>query len=245
MFGTLSTHPLSPQMFPSYYNQMPSLNDFDLGSASQFFDSTSNYFPTTTKRPSDENFNRPAKKSRGSSSLKFNNENTKIPASNVPLSSVEDQDVLSGRGGATNIHPGNRYFRELINENRLTYLNAKKNDKPDISRAIVNKVRQRNGRFLKKCDETSQWFEIGDNLAREKTSQALRQRAPQIRKMLRASEERCQLGSKARYTPTPVVDTMSFPQENIFLQRKQLLLQMLLQNQGLSRSRVHDNGAHV
>merc|ERR1712130_465681 len=107
-----------------------------------------------------------------------------------------------------------------------------KNDKPAISRAIVNKVRRRNGRFLKKCEDTGSWFEIGDDLAREKTSQALRQKAPQIRKILAASEERkkfCQM----RYSPTSVVDSnmVSPSQENIYLKRRQLLLQMLIQNQ--------------
>jgi hypothetical protein len=37
---------------------------------------------------------------------------------------------------------------------------------------------------LKKCETTGLWFEIGDDAAREKTSQALRQRAPELRKIL-------------------------------------------------------------
>jgi len=242
MFGPQLPHPSSPEMFASYYNQMPSLKDFNLASPSHYFDSNSArmYISSTSKRHRDEHYNVPAKKARLSSS--HVTEKTKILASNVPLSAVQDEDVLSGRGGATNIHPGNRYFRDLINENRLIYLKAKKNDKPDISRAIVNKVRQRNGRFLKKRDETGLWYEIGDNLAREKTSQALRQRAPQFRKMMRASEERSKLGCKARYPPTSIVQPMSFPQENIFLQRKQLLLQILMQNQALDRFGVQVNG---
>lgn len=100
----------------------------------------------------------------------------------------EDNDVLSGRGGGTNVHPGNRYFRDLINRNRRAYLKAKKNDKPAISRAIVKAVRERGGRFLKREEGSSEWFEIGDNMAREKTSQALRQRAPEMRKVLFESE---------------------------------------------------------
>ncbi|KAG7349175.1 hypothetical protein IV203_011772 [Nitzschia inconspicua] len=108
-------------------------------------------------------------------------------------------DVLSGRGGGTNAHPGNRYFRDLINMNRRTYLKSRKNNKPAISRAIVQAVRAKGGKFLKKCETTGLWYEIGDDGAREKTSQALRQRAPEIRKLLfgkEPNEQKQQDGSK-------------------------------------------------
>lgn len=91
-----------------------------------------------------------------------------IPASTEGLSSFNDADVLSGRGGGTNVHPGNRSFRDLINMHRRAYLKARKNDKPAISRAIVRSIRDANGRFLRKDEKTGLWFEIGDDAAREK-----------------------------------------------------------------------------
>jgi len=97
---------------------------------------------------------------------------------------VSDNDVLSGRGGATNVHTGNIFFRSLIDAHRIKYLRARKNDKPEISRSIVNIIRRRNGAFLKKNEKTGHWNEIGDDLAREKTSQALRQRAPDYRRRM-------------------------------------------------------------
>ena len=100
------------------------------------------------------------------------------------ITTFGETDVLSGRGGGTNVHPGNRIFRDLINQNRRAYLKARKNDKPAISRAIVRSIRESNGRFLKKCEKSGMWLEIGDDAAREKTSQALRQRAPEMRKLL-------------------------------------------------------------
>jgi len=108
----------------------------------------------------------------------------KVKPSKVGIKSYGPNDVLSGRGGGTNQHEGNCYFRSLVNENREKYLRAKKNDKPFISLSIVQSVRERNGRFLKKIEKTGLWVEIGDDLAREKTSQALRQRAPEYRKQL-------------------------------------------------------------
>lgn len=82
------------------------------------------------------------------------------------------------------MHPGNRNFRDLINLHRRAYLKARKNDKPAISRAIVRAIRESSGKFLKKDEKSGLWFEIGDDAAREKTSQALRQRAPEMRKLL-------------------------------------------------------------
>jgi hypothetical protein len=104
------------------------------------------------------------------------------------MSYFNDNDVLSGRGGGTNVHPGNRHFRDLINLHRRAYLKARKNDKPAISRAIVRTIRENNGSFLKRDEKSGLWYEIGDDAAREKTSQALRQRAPEMRKILFESE---------------------------------------------------------
>lgn len=107
-----------------------------------------------------------------------------VDACSVGMSTYEENDVLSGRGGGTNVHPGNRNFRDLINLHRRSYLKARKNDKPAISRAIVRAIRESGGRFLKRGNKSDLWFEIGDDAAREKTSQALRQRAPEMRKLL-------------------------------------------------------------
>lgn len=113
---------------------------------------------------------------------------TPVPPSSVGMTSFGDADVLSGRGGGTNVHPGNRNFRDLINLHRRAYLKARKNDKPAISRSIVRTIRQSRGKFLKKDEKTGLWYEIGDDAAREKTSQALRQRAPEMRKLLFETE---------------------------------------------------------
>lgn len=111
-----------------------------------------------------------------------------VPPSEEGMAYFNDNDVLSGRGGGTNVHPGNRQFRDLINLHRRAYLKARKNDKPAISRAIVRSIRENNGRFLKRDEKSGLWFEIGDDAAREKTSQALRQRAPEMRKILFETE---------------------------------------------------------
>lgn len=104
-------------------------------------------------------------------------------------------DVLCGRGGGSNNHPGNESFRELVNEVKFPYVNCPKREKPLIARRIVEAVRNQTppGRFLSKDSKTGLWNDIGDGKAREKTSQALREGAPVIREM-----------NKERVTPTNV-----------------------------------------
>ena len=95
-------------------------------------------------------------------------------------------DVLCGRGGGTNNHVGNELFRQMVNQKKRVYLNSCKRDKPAVSRGIVQAIRNLDppGRFLQRNETTGMWYDIGDQKAREKTSQALREGAPEIRKSL-------------------------------------------------------------
>jgi len=83
-------------------------------------------------------------------------------------------------------HSGNRAFRSLVKEYQDKYLKAKKRDKPAVASIIVQKVRDKGGRFLKRVDTNAEgqvlWIDIGDERAKEKTCQALREGAPEIRR---------------------------------------------------------------
>jgi len=116
---------------------------------------------------------------------------------------INENDVLLGRGGFTNNHTGNRRFRRLVQQYQLQYFHASKNEKPAIASVIVHAIRSANppGRFLKKSskmDEAavdadddsvssggrrSSWKDVGDLRAREKVSQALREKAPELKAM--------------------------------------------------------------
>lgn len=92
------------------------------------------------------------------------------------MEKVNQNDVLCGRGGATNNHIGNRNFRKLVAQHQQAYLMARKRDKRDIAQRIVSIVRNNGGRFLKRNDNSSEeWVDVGDKRACEKTSQALRE----------------------------------------------------------------------
>ena len=106
------------------------------------------------------------------------------------ITQIEPEDVLSGRGGATNSHSGNRAFRTLVKDHQNQYLKAKKRDKPAVASMIVDLVRKKGGRFLRRWDTNAAtgqvlWVDIGDDRAREKTCQALREGAPELRRRKR------------------------------------------------------------
>jgi hypothetical protein len=105
-------------------------------------------------------------------------------------SSITLNDVLCGRGGLTNHHAGNIFFRRLVRMHQEAYVQATKRDKASVAKKIVDHIRNLNpsGRFLKK-DSNGDWVDIGDRKAREKTSQALREGAPELREELNIDKE--------------------------------------------------------
>lgn len=112
-----------------------------------------------------------------------------VPSAPPPVEYICDimsEDVLSGRGGATNSHSGNRVFRTLVKEYQGQYLQAKKRDKPAVASIIVELIRKKGGRFLRRSDTSAQghvlWIDSGDERAREKCCQALREGAPELRR---------------------------------------------------------------
>lgn len=119
-------------------------------------------------------------------------------------SSFTISSVLSGRGGATNSHSGNRLFRSLVQQYKSDYLKAKKRDKPQVAAIVVDKIRERGGRFLRryKTDEGMVWIEIGDARAKEKTCQALREGAPAIRRRKAASDSDGTLSATSTFDRT-------------------------------------------
>ena len=114
-------------------------------------------------------------------------EELKLKYKDWPLKGIKEpheNDVMYGRGGGTNHHPGNKRYRKMVEERKVKYVNSKRLDKPLVALEIIREWRGQwpPGRFLKHNDKTGLWDDVGDKKAREKTSQALREKAPQIRK---------------------------------------------------------------
>jgi hypothetical protein len=70
----------------------------------------------------------------------------------------------------------------LIDSNKETYRISTKEEKTAISRSIVATIRNQQGRFL--AERNKSWYDIGDAKATEKTSQALREKPPELRQRM-------------------------------------------------------------
>jgi len=86
-------------------------------------------------------------------------------------------DCLCGRGGRSNHHPGNIFFREETLKYREWYEQSSKEGKYTISEFVVDSLKSMGVRFLRENKEGG-WFEISRYDARKKVSQALREKLP-------------------------------------------------------------------
>ena len=78
----------------------------------------------------------------------------------------------------------------MVKQYQNDYLKAKKRDKPQVAAIVVDNIRKKGGRFLRRYTTKPEgvvWIDIGDTSAREKTCQALREGAPEIRRKKAAS----------------------------------------------------------
>ena len=115
-----------------------------------------------------------------------------------------EHDVLSGRGGGINAHMGNVQFREWVRVRKNEYnLAPTKVEKSRVAQEVIDLVRNQKppGRFLQK-DTTGGvtggwWVEIDDERIMAKTSQALREGAPQIRAAHQTEPTKTKSGRKS------------------------------------------------
>lgn len=112
--------------------------------------------------------------------------NEDYPVAFISRIDVNDQDVLFGRGGVTNSHPGNLNYRSIVRNLQREYLDAPKLKKAAVAMRVVEEIYSQGGRFL--VEENGTWVEVEREKAREKTSQALREKAPQLRQVYKAAE---------------------------------------------------------
>jgi hypothetical protein len=91
---------------------------------------------------------------------------------------ITDADILSGRGGKSNHHIGNKRFRHLVSEMKSMYRSkGTRTDKTAFSKGIIELVHSYGGRFLiqEGKDNDRVWRIMTTMEAQRKTSQALRE----------------------------------------------------------------------
>ena len=98
-------------------------------------------------------------------------------------------DVLFGRGGKINDHPGNIQFRSIVEQCKYNYTQLRsKREKRRIALEVIDQIRSLGGKFLE-CDTSSGcWFEQSKVKVFKKASQALREGAPRLRQPSVGSE---------------------------------------------------------
>lgn len=127
----------------------------------------------------------------------------------VTLLEPNESDVLCGRGGNINMHPGNIYFRKLVDSRKPAYITARfKREKRMIAESILNDIKRMKGRFLTKND-AGEWVIYPDDKARDKTSQALREDAPKIRAKLQSTMDDRSNGALMKNSTAPLKDPAS------------------------------------
>lgn len=85
-----------------------------------------------------------------------------------------DEDVLLGRGGLTNHHPGNKRYRKEASKLKAKYMKCTKKQKTGVSEQLVKRVKSWGGRFLIR-EKNGVYYEASKDKARKKASQALRE----------------------------------------------------------------------
>jgi hypothetical protein len=127
-----------------------------------------------------------------------------LPRGIGPIAETNVNDVLCGRGGKVNSHPGNKQFREIVEGLKEIYLakTTKKLEKAHVAAQIIITIRTMDppGRFLKEDSNDGMWYDIGDIKARKKAGQALREDAPEMRDELDGDDSS---NAKPKTKPTP------------------------------------------
>lgn len=140
---------------------------------------------------------------------------TPLPAGFTP----SDDDVICGRGKKCYTHIGNERFRLRVMTFLQDYSQARsKVDKSAVLSKVVEEVRLNSpsGGFVKQ-DSRGIWHEVGDFLAREKTSQAFRDalheryKSSNISKKKRRQEEQAKVSTTGKSDQVPETESHLSP----------------------------------
>jgi len=93
----------------------------------------------------------------------------------ISINGPKDADVLCGRGGKVNKHPGNIVYRKVVDYNKSHYQSVHKKHRILVSKSIVQAILNHGGRFMGQKGDKNEWIPINFKRAVQKTSQALRE----------------------------------------------------------------------
>ena len=145
--------------------------------------------PSSKKSQDDYDETDSSDESKIAASFKYEEGDSAHKKTNIVKKRIND--CLFGRGGGTNHNPGNKKYRKIVNSKKAEYVVSSRANKPIISRKIVSDWRAMNppGRFLELDKSTGLYNDVGDERAKEKTSQALREKVTEQPKFKRRKRE--------------------------------------------------------
>ena len=83
-------------------------------------------------------------------------------------------DILLGKGKIQQQHPGNLALMDIVSQKYGEYKGASRFEKTCIAMDIVDAVKKRRGRFLKRTESNDDWVEVDDPVARDTVSHRFR-----------------------------------------------------------------------
>mmetsp|Transcript_86320 Transcript_86320/g.249299 ORF Transcript_86320/g.249299 Transcript_86320/m.249299 type:complete len:513 (-) Transcript_86320:61-1599(-) len=99
-----------------------------------------------------------------------------VPQSFGQIRDPRPSDILCGRGKTVVEHPGNAWFRDLVDKTMMQYESCTRTEKASLGAMIVTMVKDAGGRFLKPEDDGDYWEEVDDHTARKKVAHTFRNR---------------------------------------------------------------------
>lgn len=95
----------------------------------------------------------------------------------ISESDITDNDVICERGGKSNRHAGTKRYRGIVEKFKPVYQSlTAKIEKTNLSRKIIAQIQDNHGRFLKRDEQTGQFYVLCKVETTKKVSQALREK---------------------------------------------------------------------
>lgn len=136
---------------------------------------------------------------------------TKVISASATIQ-ARQEDILCGRGAPSEHHPGNEIFRYLIERYQSRYVFANRREKPVIAMRILDLLRSRGMRFLRRDRDCIRngWVELSEHRAYEKVCIALRQGTassnPRCKKVPTVISTRARVSVRTRTVTPPNYD---------------------------------------
>merc|ERR1712176_361002 len=108
---------------------------------------------------------------------KNSNNKRKHPTELISEYEITENDVICERGGRSNRHIGTKRYRGIIEKYKPEYQSLmSKTAKTNLSRKVISQIQNNGGRFLKRDEDSQQYYVLSQVETTKKVSQAMREK---------------------------------------------------------------------